>query len=42
MNNHIGTIHLCGMMIENVYGYVIEKNNLFDRLYIVSVFLSHG
>ena len=36
MNNHIGTIHLCCMMIENVYGFIIEKNNLFDRLYIVS------
>jgi len=33
---HIGIFHLCGMIIQNVYGFIIGKNNLFDKLYIIS------
>jgi len=34
--NHIGIFNLCGMIIQNVYGFIIGKNNLFDKLYIIS------
>jgi len=33
---HIGKFHLCGMIMQNVYGFIIGKNNLFDKLYIIS------
>ena len=32
----IGFIHLCGMIIENMYGFVFIKNIIFDKLYIIS------
>jgi len=33
---YVGVIHLCGMIIENIYGFIIGKNTLFDKLYIIS------
>ena len=33
---HIGILHLCGMMFENVYGILVGKNIFFDKLYIIS------
>ena len=32
----VGLFHLCGMIIENIYGFIIRKNILFDKLYIIS------
>lgn len=32
----IGFIHLCGMIIENMYGFIFIKNVIFDKLYIIS------
>uniref|UniRef100_A0A6C0LDU1 Uncharacterized protein n=1 Tax=viral metagenome TaxID=1070528 RepID=A0A6C0LDU1_9ZZZZ len=34
--NCIGRLHLCGMIMENVYGYFIKQHDLFDTLYIMS------
>jgi hypothetical protein len=36
ISKYIGTIHLCGMIIENVYGFFVRKNIMFDKLYIIS------
>jgi hypothetical protein len=36
ISKHIGIIHLCGMIIENIYGFIIIKNLFFDKLYIIS------
>jgi hypothetical protein len=33
---YVGLFHLCGMIAENVYGFFILKNILFDKLYIIS------
>jgi len=33
---YIGIFHLCGMIIENVYGFFKKKNILCDKLYIIS------
>lgn len=35
-HKYIGIFHLCGMIIENIYGFIIWKNILFDKLYIIS------
>jgi hypothetical protein len=35
-HKYIGILHLFGMIIENVYGFIIKKNVFFDRLYIIS------
>jgi hypothetical protein len=32
----VGILHLFGMVIENIYGFVITKNVLFDKLYVIS------
>jgi len=32
----VGMLHLFGMVIENIYGFVITKNVLFDKLYAIS------
>ena len=34
--NFIGILHLCGMIIENIYGFIFIKNEFFDKLYIIS------
>lgn len=36
ISKYIGIIHLCGMIIENSYGFIIIKNVFFDKLYIIS------
>lgn len=36
ISKYIGTLHLCGMIIENVYGFFVQKNIMFDKLYIIS------
>ena len=36
ISKYIGTFHLCGMLIENVYGFFFGKNMMFDKLYIIS------
>ena len=33
--NYVGQIHLFGMIIENIYGFIIPKHELFDKLYII-------
>jgi hypothetical protein len=35
-NKYVGIIHLCGMIIENIYGFLILNNIFFDKLYIIS------
>ena len=35
-NKYIGIFHLCGMIIENIYGFINKKNILYDKLYIIS------
>jgi hypothetical protein len=35
----IGILHLFGMVIKNIYGIIIAKNILFDKIYI-TIFLS--
>jgi len=32
----IGIIHLSGMIVENIYGFIISKNIFLDKLYIIS------
>lgn len=32
----IGILHLCGMIIENIYGFVFVKTDYLDKLYIIS------
>ena len=39
ISKYIGPFHLCGMIIENIYGFIIRKNTLFDKLYIISFVL---
>ena len=34
--NCIGSLHLCGMIAENVYGFFIKQHILFDTLYVMS------
>ena len=36
ISKYIGIIHICCMIIENIYGFIIGKNILFDKLYIIS------
>lgn len=33
---YIGILHLCGMIIENIYGFIFVKNVILDKLYIIS------
>ena len=33
---YIGILHLYGMIIQNLYGFIIPKNILFDKLYIIN------
>ena len=35
----IGTVHLCGMVTENIYGLVIPRNTHYDKIYM-TIFLS--
>jgi hypothetical protein len=32
----IGFIHLCGMVIQNLYGFIFIKNETLDKLYMIS------
>jgi hypothetical protein len=34
----LGSLHLCGMIIENVYGFLIE-DKILDNLYLISFLL---
>jgi len=36
IHKYIGIIHLCGFIIENIYGFLIGKIIFFDKLYIIS------
>jgi len=36
MIQYIGMLHLLGMMIENLYGWMTPKHTLFDRLYMMT------
>jgi len=36
MYEYIGVIHLCGMFIENLYGFLVIKNDLLDKIYIIT------
>jgi len=33
---YIGIFHLCGMIMQNIYGFLSAKNVFFDKLYIIS------
>lgn len=33
--HYAGKIHLFGMIIENIYGFIVPKHELFDKLYII-------
>lgn len=35
-HKYIGIFHLFGMIIENIYGFIVWKNILVDKLYIIS------
>ena len=32
----VGILHVCGMVLENMYGFIIGKNIMFDKLYMIS------
>jgi hypothetical protein len=34
--NNIGILHLCGMILENIYGFFNWNNFFLDKLYIIS------
>lgn len=36
IKKYIGIFHLCGFIIENIYGFIISKNIFSDKLYIIS------
>ena len=36
ISNFFGSIHLCGMMIQNLYGFFIFKHTAMDKLYVIS------
>ena len=36
LHKYFGIIHLYGMIFENIYGFIFEKNIFFDKLYIIS------
>ena len=36
ITKYIGIFHLCGMIIENIYGFFSSKNIFFDKLYVIS------
>ena len=36
ISESIGIIHLSGMILENIYGFIFYKNILFDQVYIIS------
>ena len=36
ISKYVGVIHLCGMIIENIYGFLFAKHVLCDKLYAVS------
>ena len=36
ISKYVGVIHLCGMIIENIYGFIFAKHVLCDKLYAVS------
>jgi len=36
ISNFFGSIHLSGMMIQNLYGFFIFKNTAMDKLYVIS------
>jgi len=31
-----GILHLCGMILEDIYGFIIQKNIFFDKMYMIS------
>ena len=33
--HYAGQIHLFGMIIENIYGFVVPKHELFDKSYMI-------
>jgi hypothetical protein len=33
---YVGIIHLCGMIMEDTYGFIVGKNIFLDKLYIIS------
>jgi hypothetical protein len=33
--NCVGQIHLFGMIFENIYGFIIPKHELLDKLYVI-------
>jgi hypothetical protein len=35
-NKYIGMVHFCGMIMEDIYGFIIKKTIIFDKLYIFS------
>jgi hypothetical protein len=36
IDKYVGIIHLCGMILEDTYGFITRKNIFFDKLYIIS------
>ena len=40
VSNYVGIIHVCGMIIENIYGFIpnffISNIHFFDKMYIMS------
>ena len=36
ISKNIGIIHLSGMILETIYGFIFSKNILFDEIYIIS------
>jgi len=36
IHKYFGIIHLYGMIFENIYGFIIGKNIVLDKLYIIS------
>jgi hypothetical protein len=36
IQKYVGIFHLCGMVIEDIYGFIVQKNIFLDKLYIIS------
>lgn len=36
ISKYLGMIHLCGLIIENMYGFLFVKNVFFDKFYIIT------
>jgi len=39
ISKYIGIFHLFGMIIKNIYGFIIPKYSFFDKLYLISFVL---